>query len=209
MFFSKRRELKEKERLEKEEALKKEQEIEAKIRIRKTLSSMKSQSAKLEKFKQDYITKAKKATLVGDTKTAELAKSGLKLCLSRQKVVDTMIANFEITMQINDMNKIVGNFVDGINVISEQMKNVTSGVDISKAQMAFEKAVANNEGQYQALDAFLESASDSIQSFDGIDSNVTDDEINALINNDAINDSANIDREIEAKINEIQAKLSN
>lgn len=108
---------------------------------------MKTQSQKLEKFKQNYIYKARSATLVGDNQTCKLAKSCLKICLSKQKVIDAMIANFEISMQLNDMNKIIGDFVGGMNTISEQMKEVTSSIDIAKAQTDYEKAMTNNEVQ--------------------------------------------------------------
>ena len=186
---------------------KKEKEIQAKINIKRTLSSMKTQSQKLERFKQEYIDKARKATLVGDQQTYKLAKSGLKMCLSKQKVIDAMIANFEISMQLNDMNKIVGDFVIGMNTISEQMKNITSSIDMVKAQTAYEKAMANNEGQYQALDAFLETASETINSFDGIDSNISDDEIDSLITNGAVDSESDIDEEIDKKINDIHSEL--
>lgn len=207
MSFKQRKLEKERIRQEKLEAERKEKEIQAKINIKRTLSGMKSQSQKLEKFKQEYIEKARKATLVGDAQTSKLAKSGLKICLSKQKVIDAMIANFEISMQLNDMNKIIGDFVGGMNTISEQMKNITSSIDMVKAQTAYEKAIANNEGQYQALDAFLETASESITAFDGIDSNISDDEIDKLITNGAVDSEDDIDQEIDKKINDIQSKL--
>jgi len=207
MGFKQRRLEKEKMLQERLEAEKKEKEIQAKINIKRTLSSMKSQSQKLERFKQEYIEKARKSTLVGDAQTCKLAKSGLKICLSKQKVIDAMIANFEISMQLNDMNKIIGDFVGGMNTISEQMKDITSSIDMVKAQTAYEKAIANNEGQYQALDAFLETASESISAFDGIDSSISDDEIDALITNGAADSEADMDQEIDKKINDIQLKL--
>ena len=207
MSFKQRKLEKERIRQEKLEAERKEREIQAKINIKRTLSGMKSQSQKLERFKQEYIEKARKAKLFGDAQTCKLAKSGLKICLSKQKVIDAMIANFEISMQLNDMNKIIGDFVGGMNTISEQMRNITSSIDMVKAQTAYEKAMANNEGQYQALDAFLETASESITAFDGIDSNISDDEIDKLITNGAVDSEDDIDQEIDKKINDIQSKL--
>ena len=98
-------------------------------------------------------------------------------------------------------------FVGGMNTISEQMKDITSNFDMVKAQTAYERAIANNEGQYQALDAFLETASESIQAFDGMDSNISDAEIDCLINNEAVEAEDDIDQEIDKKINDIQARL--
>ena len=53
------------------------------------------------------------------------------------------------------MNKIIGDFVQGVDIISSEMKAVTPSFDMTKAQMAFQKAMANNQGQYEALDVFL------------------------------------------------------
>lgn len=205
--FKAKRQEREQAKLEKIQAEKMEKEVQAKINIKRTLSAMKSQSMKLDRFKKEYIEKARKATLVGDAQTCKLAKSALKICLSKQKVIDTMIANFEISMQLNDMNKIISDFVGGMNIISEQMKEITSSFDMVKAQAAYEKAIASNEGQYQALDAFLETASEGIQNFDGIESNVSDDEIDSLINNGMLELEDNIDQEIDKRISDIQAKL--
>ena len=207
MFGSKKKAERERLLKEQKEAVRKEKEIEAKINIKKTLAAMKSQSSKLEKFKQEYITKAKTAMSSGDAQTYKLAKSGLKICMSKQKVIDAMIANFEISMQLNDMNKVIGEFVGGMNLISEQMKDITSGIDMVKAQTAYEKAVANNEGQYQALDAFLETAAESIQSFEGLDSNISDEEVERLIVKETTEPAGDIDEEIDKKINELKAKL--
>ena len=71
---------------------------------------------------------------------------------------------------------------------------------VVKAKTAYEKAMANNEGQYQALDAFLETASESITAFDGIDSNISDDEIDELITSGAVDCEDDIDQEIDKKI---------
>jgi len=182
-------------------------EIQARINIKRTLGNMKKQLAKLDDFKKDYIAKAREASLVGNKQTYALAKNGLKLCLSKQKFLDCMIANFEISLQISDMNKIIGEFVNGMNEITEQMKSVTTTFDMSKAQEAYETALANNESQYEALEAFLATAADSLDSFSGAENNVTDDEIDKLISMQAVDSEETLDREIEDKITAIRDKM--
>ena len=61
------------------------QEFETRMKIKQTLNKMKNQSNGLDKFKMSYIEKAKKASLEGDQAAYNLAKSGLKICLSKQK----------------------------------------------------------------------------------------------------------------------------
>ena len=196
-------------KLQAEEDARREKEIQAKIRIRKTLNSMKSQSVKLETFKKDYIDKARKAALINNKPNYNLAKQGLKLCLSKQRFLDSMIGNFEIALQMNEMNKVINQFVTGMNTISDDMKGITSSIDISKAQEAYEKALANNEGQYEALDAFLQEAEASIESFAGNESDVSEDEIDKLINTQAVDSETDIDDEIDQKINAIRQQMGN
>ena len=205
LFESKKRR---EERLKREEELKKEQEIQTKIRIRRTLNNMKNQSSKLDAFKKDYIEKARNASLIGSSQSYNLAKQGLKLCVSKQRFLDSMICNFEITLQMNEMNKVINEFISGMNIIAEEIKGVTSSIDITKAQMAYEKALANNEGQYEALEAFLREAELSIESFNGNENNVEDDEIDKLINNEAIDkEEEMINRDIDKKLEYIKAQM--
>ena len=90
-----------------------------------------------------------------------------------------------------------------MNIIAEDMKGVTSSIDIAKAQAAYEKALANNEGQYEALDAFLKEAEVSIESFAGNESDISDEQIEGLINNQAVEVETEIDKQIDKKLNEL------
>ena len=119
-----------------------------------------------------------------------------------------MIANFEIALQMNEMNKVINEFVSGMNLISEEMKGITSSIDITKAQAAYDKALANNESQYEALDAFLKEAEGSIEAFNGNDADVSEDELDKLINNEAVDSESDMDDEIDQKINAIRQKMS-
>ena len=206
LLGTKKRKLK---KMQAEEEAKREKEIQAKIRIRKSLNSMKNQSVKLEGFKKDYIEKARKAALINNKPNYNLAKQGLKLCISKQRFLDSMIGNFEIALQMNEMNKVINQFITGMNTISDDMKGITSSIDISKAQEAYEKALANNEGQYEALDAFLQEAEASIESFAGNENDVSEDELDKLINTQAVDSETSIDEESDQKINAIRQKMGN
>ena len=205
--FKKRKQEKiEKRRKEEEEKLK-EKEISTKIRIRRTLNDMKLQSSKLDGFKKDYIEKARQAALINNKQTYNLAKQGLKLCLSKQRFLDSMVANFEIALQMNEMNKVINGFVSGMNLIADEMKGVTSTIDIAKAQAPYEKALASNQGQYEALDAFLREAEGSIESFAGNENDVSEDELDMLINNEACDSEDSLDKEIDEKIANVRQKM--
>lgn len=185
----------------------KQKEVQTRMHIKQTLNKMKNQSNKLEDFKKSYIDQAKKSALNGNKETYNLAKTGLKICLTKQRCLDQMIANFELSLQVADMNKIVTEFFSGINELSEQMSAVTGGVDMAKAQSAYEKALANNESQYEALDAFLATAGESIESLNGSDTSVTDEEIDKLISVQAADTLDSMDQDIERKISHLREKI--
>jgi len=196
-----------KKREEKRKEAQRQKEIQTRLHIKQALNKMKNQSSKFESFKQTYIENAKKAALTGNQETYKLAKTGLKICLSKQKCLDQMIANFELSLQVADMNKLVTEFFSGLNLLSEQMQNVTCGVDMTKAQAAYEKALANNESQYDALDAFLTTTGESIEALNGSDSSVSDEEIDKLIDVQAADTVDSIDHEIDNKISQLRERI--
>jgi hypothetical protein len=147
--------------------------------------------------------------LVGNSTTYDMAKSGLKISLTKQKFLDSMIVNFEVAMEINDMNKVIGQFVEGINIISGQMKQITTSFDMSQAQNAFDNAMANNLTQYEALDAFMTTAVNSFDSMDAIGESISDDEINQLINHQAVDKESEIDKQIEQRIGQVRDRITN
>ena len=176
-------------------------DFETKMKINQSLNKMKVQARKMDTFKETYIKQAREAKLSGNKQTYDLAKNSLKLCISKRKFLDSMIGNFEIALQLNEMNKVVNEFVGGMNLIAEDLKGVTSTLDISKAQAAYQKAIANNEGQYQALDAFLQEAQSGIEQInESCEDYVTDKEIDALINNEQDKIDDDLDEKIEEKI---------
>ena len=205
LFKSKKRI--EAERLAHEQEMKN-REFNAKVTINKTLNKMKSQTKKLDEIKNGYIEQARKACLVNDVQSGKLARQGLKSCITKQRFLDSMIATFEISLQTNEMNRLIGDFVESMNLVSQEMSTMTSNFDISKAQSKYKEALQNNFNQNVALEEFIKEASDSIDCYEGDDDQVLDEEIDELISAQAVNSDVNIDAEISKKINAIKEKMN-
>jgi hypothetical protein len=208
MFKSKKQKMKEQEErrlsLANEIRLK---EIKAKMTINRTLDDLRTQSKKLNQFKAGYIEKAREALRVNHKESYQMAKTGLKLSLNKQRFLDSMIVNFEIAMQVNDMNEVIGSFVHGIDLISNQMKKITSSIDLLKAQESFEKAMINNVNQYDALNVFITSAAESMKTLEYSGQSISDSEIDQLITSQTIDLESDLDKEIEKKIVQVKEKL--
>lgn len=181
--------------------------FELRMKIKQTLNKMKTQSNSLDNFKTSYIEKAKKASLQGDQTTYNLAKSGLKICLSKQRFLNQMITNFELSLEIADMNKVVTEFVAGVNNLGEQMQSVLGFADMASAKVAYDKALANNASQYEALEAFLNETNNSFESINDSIATVSDEEIDKLISNQAADQISGIDDEIDTKISQLREKI--
>ena len=160
-------------------------------------------------LRKSYIDKAREALTVNNKQSYALAKSGLKILLAKHKFLEAMIMNFELAIETSEMNKIIGSFVGGMNIISDQLKNITSIGDMNKAQLAYEQALANNATQYEALQAFLDTTTSSLESLEVSGSEISDDEIDKLISNVAIDSESKIDSEIDNKLNSIRQKIGN
>ena len=196
------------EQLAKEAAEKRRQQaLQAKTSAKLTLSKMNKQLAKLDAFRDKYLEKAVKAKKLGDAVNYQNARSGLKLCISKQRVLASMVSSLEIAMDTNDMNEIIGAFIEETNSLSKEMSAITSTVDFSKAQEAFNLAMAKNSTQYANLDAFVSSASDSIATLDIGDSGVSDKEVDAMINAAAADETSKMAVPSFSETAEAQAEI--
>ncbi len=213
IFTSKKKKVRiRQEQLAREEAMMEEKRIkeqQARMNIKRTLINLRNQLKKLDHFKATCISRARQSLRSGNEESYKTAKVGLKICLAKQKMLESMLINFEINTELNDMNQVIQQFVGGINDITEQMKEVSTNLDLSKAQKAFDEAMIKNQTNYEALENYLVQAVDSFESVDLSSAQVSDDEIDNLITIQTIDADNSIDREIENKIEEVRQKLSN
>ena len=183
-------------------------EFEFGINSKKTLDNMKKQNGKLESFKSEYINKARDAALRGDSAACDMAKLGLKRCLSKQRFVEQNISRFEMALQDLDMNKTVNEFAEAVMEMTEHMKSVNLNADLVEAQMALQNMMRQNHNTFEQMENVM---SQSIDEFESGDS-VTDEEIDRLIRLEAINaesgDDAKINKQIQMMSQEVKSKIA-
>ena len=182
-------------------------QLENKMNAKRNLAMFKKQLAKFDEYKSANIEKAKKAALIGNSQMYNAAKTSLKVCLSRQRHIESMIDTLETALQMNNMNALIGDFVKGINLMASQMQPEVSVAEMAKTQAAYQDALEKSAEQSEALESFI---SESTEVFDPTVStdNVTDEEIDKLIATEAANSVAPLDSDIDEKIASIQKKLS-
>lgn len=187
---------------------KRQKEIRKKILFNKTLSNMRKYVSSLENQKLHYIEMAKEAHLNGSKEQYNLAVNGLKMAVAYQKKAKEMLLNFELTMQLRDLSQVTGDFLGGMVKLSSDMSKIISKQDYAKVAESFEKAMGKVEEQNIQMEHFMDTTEIGFENIAADPSNVSDEEINKLIDFEAKEDIKSKDSEIDSKIEEIEKLLS-
>lgn len=185
---------------------KQEKEIEKKMMVKKTINAMNRHINKLEEQKKVYVEAAKRATRLGLTPQVNLAKSGLKMTLAQCKKAQEMLLNFEITSQMKDMSMMTQEFLNGMSSLSKEMIKLTDSKDFVKVQKQFELAMAGVETRTEQMDLFLDENQSTFSTASGDTSEVSDAEIDALINEQASQQDISDDT-IDSVLSDLKNKM--
>ncbi len=203
-------------RTKKQKALKAERAAEAKrqrefqdrLAAKATLRKMSKIIDSLDVYKTKYINCARKELALGNMSAYQMARSSLKLCLTKQSILESMVMTYEVALDTADMNRIVASFVTGIDALSKQINQVTPMLDFQKAELAFNNAMSKGAEQLEALNSFMDVASQSVENMDSSSESITDKDVDLLINNAAADaEGEKICQDIDAKIANLDAKL--
>lgn len=184
-----------------------EKAMQQRILIKRTIGNMNKYVAALEPKKEALLEKARTARVKGDSAQYNLAKSGLKSIMEQQKKVESMILNFEITVQLKDLTSLTGEFLKGMTTMSKEMAKVAESTDFAKAAKEFEHAMLRVEENTEKMDAFLETTDSSFESFSSVPGGVTDKELDALIDSQIADGENNANLEIEAKLKALDKEI--
>lgn len=190
------------------EKRKRQKELKKKILFNKTLSNMRKYVNNLENQKLHYIDMAKQAHLNGSKEQYSLAVNGLKMAVAYQKKAKEMLLNFELTMQLRDLSHVTGEFLTGMVKLSGDMSKIIDKQDYAKVSESFEKAMGKVEEQNIQMENFLDNTEVNFENIAADPSNVSDEEINKLIDFEAKEDIKSKDGEIDTKIEEIEKLLN-
>ena len=187
---------------------KRQKEFQDRLAAKATLRKMSKIIDSLDVYKTKYINCARKELALGNTSAYQMAKSSLKLCLTKQRVLESMVMTYEVALDTADMNRIVASFVTGIDALSKQINQVTPMLDFQKAQVAFNNAMSKGAEQLEALNSFMDVASQSVENMDSSSDSISDKDVDLLINSAAADaEGEKISQDIDSKIANLDAKL--
>ena len=186
---------------------KQEKEIEKKMLVKKTINQMNKHIATLEGQKKVYLDAAKRAKKQGLKAQYDLAITGLKMTLAQQKRAQEMLLNFEITSQLKDMTQMTHDFLGGLSILSKEMTKLTNSKEFAKVQEQFEAAMEGVQTQSEQMEVYLETSATEFDANKGDASAISDDEINALIDEEIGQDEISSDS-IDAELEKLKKKMA-
>lgn len=187
---------------------KQEKEMEKRMLVKKTMRNIEKYITQLQMQKNKSIEAAKQAKLQGSPQQYSLAVSGLKTALAQEKKAKEMLLNFQLTLQMRDLSKMTGEFLNGMSVISKEMKELTDDMNFAKVQKQFEAAMMGVEETTDNIDAMLDTTNDSFTAISNASINIDDAEIDALIGNSATDSEKALDSDIDKKLEDLSKSLS-
>jgi predicted O-linked N-acetylglucosamine transferase (SPINDLY family) len=186
---------------------KQEKEMERKMLVKKTMRNIEKYITQLQGQKEKAIESAKQAKIQGSPQQYSLAVSALKTALSQEKKAKEMLLNFELTLQMRDLAQMTSSFLDGMSVLSVEMKKITCDMNFAKVQKQFTQAMQGVEETTENIDAMLDNTDMSFSSISSNNANISNDEIERMINFQASNNENDLDSDIDKKLNELSKSL--
>ena len=188
---------------------KEERRIERDIQIRKTLGLFRKQIKNLSEKEREYLRNAKEARKISATGQCELAKRALKQTMAQRRRFEQQLLTLKIASQIKDQTESHAQFAKALGGVSKTIAELFGTTDLVKTQKDFERAMERAKSMEERMDIFLEISSESMFAEEPAgEAIVSDDEIDKLIEAEAVHEEGKIDQEIEQGLKEIDKELS-
>lgn len=184
-----------------------EKDMEKRALVRKTIRSIEKYISQLQEQKSKSIAAAQEARQQGSKQMYSLALSALKTAMAQEKKAREMLLNFQLASQMRDLSAMTAGFLEGMSVLSKEMKEITGDMNFAKVQKQFAEAMAGVEETTDNIDQMLEDTDATFGSIASASGNIPDSELEALIGNFDSETSAGVD--IDKKLADLDKILKN
>jgi hypothetical protein len=185
-----------------------ERQIERTIQVQKTLGMFTGQIKKLRKQEDGYIQTARDARRAGAPQQEGLAKRALRATLAQRRRLEQELLTLKILSQIKEQTEAHAQFAKSLVAVSRTIADLFRSTDLASVEKQLDKAATQAGSMSERIDLFLSSASGVIFGEPTeAGEEVTDEEIDALIEEEAVDAEQAADDEIDQRLNEIRAEL--
>lgn len=184
-----------------------EKEMERRALVRKTIRSIEKYVSQLQDQKSQAIKSAREAKAQGSKQMYNLALSAIKTAMAQEKKAREMLLNFQIASQMRDLSAMTAGFLDGMSVLSKEMKEITGDMNFAKVQKQFSEAMQGVEETTDNIDAMLDNTDMAFGAISSAMGDIPDSELESLIGN-LDDDATDIEGDIDAKLAELEKRLT-
>lgn len=162
---------------------KKKKRADIEIDIRRGINALRRSMNTLEKHKQSYIEKARRAKKIGDSKQFQFLKNALKNTIGEIRQRERQLLSIETALEMKEQSEADTNLAKAMQSISKSIAESYSKSDFTKMQKHFEEALTKAESLEKGIDIFLNMAYNQTLAgkTESKENMVTDVEIESLI----------------------------
>lgn len=167
--------------------------LESKREEQRTMNTLNNTLYGLEKKRDEYAEKAKSALKNGNNEQGNVYISLIKNAMFNIAQTRDMIANFTIAIDAREMQTVSGDFVKALNHVMKEVYKSSKSIRIASSQKLFVKALYKQNYSASELQQFLKENNLAFQSSVNSLSDISDDDVKAVLLNEIKKDNENLD----------------
>ncbi|MGN6628144.1 MAG: hypothetical protein ACTHLN_16110 [Tepidisphaeraceae bacterium] len=182
-----------------------ERRIEREMKIKAHLRSIERSIRQQEKFADDFIKNAQHAQRIGDQQQYQFIRGALKKTAVVKRMLERQLLAMKNAMLISAQAQASQQFAESMAVMSKQIADVFSGLDLTKTQVDWERAMAQAGTMEERMELFLDTMETAGAPTTG-ESNVgvSDEDIDRMINADVVAQ----ERAELSKLDELESEIA-
>lgn len=185
---------------------KEELEIERKTRLNASISRLEKVVEKMDRKKDEMIVKAKNAKLKGSESSLKLAKVGLANALATKKRAEEMLMQLDILGSMRDIAESTKGFLEVVQDTCGDIRELTRDNNFAKVGKELTKTFEAVNMQSEGLATLMETGTVNMDAVNMDFSAELSDEIDLLIEGEAVAQENSMDEQIAQKLERLKAQ---
>lgn len=185
---------------------KEELELERKTRLNASIARLEKVVEKMDRKKDEMIVKAKNAKLKGSESSFKLAKVGLANALATKKRAEEMLMQLDILGSMRDIAESTKGFLEVVQDTCGDIRELTRDNNFAKVGKELTKTFEAVNMQSEGLATLMETGTVNMDAVNMDFSAELSDEIDLLIEGEAVAQENSMDEQIAQKLERLKAQ---
>jgi len=165
---------------------KEERRIEREMKVRQGLRAIERAIRQQDTFAEDFIRNARHARRIGDQPQYEFIRSALKKTATVKRMLQRQLLVMQNAMVVHQQAESARQFAQSMDAMAAAIGQVLGQTDLTRTQSQWEKALAQAQTLEGRMDLFLDSVQSAPQSAAAPPDQVSDQEIDRMIQADLL-----------------------